>query len=141
MSQKIALELKLKYCKNNKLIINKLKKINIMETKNIKDIIKADLANAGEKFESVYPLDRDNWISVDIYDGHLEIGDHINGAYIEEAVVVDSRDNFDAAWEQFIEGLYIARIAQWKKGHRKISLGIKNFLFKLGEFKEVSSLL
>lgn len=109
--------------------------------KNIKDIIKADLANAGEKFESVYPLDKDNWISVDIYNGQLEIGDHINGAYIEEAVVVDSRDNFDAAWEQFIEGLYIARIAQWKKGHRKISLGIKNFLFKLGEFKEVSSLL
>ena len=114
-------------------------KVNIME-KNIKDIIKADLANAGEKFESVYPLDKDNWISVDIYNGQLEIGDHINGAYIEEAVVVDSRDNFDAAWEQFIADLYIARIAQWKAGHRKISLGIKNFLFKLGEFKEVSSL-
>lgn len=106
-----------------------------MGTKNIKNIIKADLANAGEKFESVYPLDRDNWISVDIYDGHLEIGDHINGAYIEEVVVVDSRDNFDSAWEQFIEGLYIARIAQWKKGHRKISLGIKNFLIKLGELE------
>lgn len=110
-------------------------RVNIMETKNIKKIIKADLANAGEKFESVYPLDKDNWISVDIYNGQLEIGDHINGAYIEEAVVVDSRDNFDAAWEQFIEGLYIARIAQWKKGHRKISLGIKNFLIKLGELE------
>ena len=109
--------------------------------KNIKNIIKADLANAGEKFESVYSLDRDNWISVDIYDGHLEIGDHINGAYIEETVVVDSRDNFDSAWEQFIEGLYIERIAQWKAGHRKTSLGIKNFLIKLGELKEVSSLL
>ena len=109
-------------------------KVN-METKNIKDIIKADLANAGEKFESVYPLDRDNWISVDIYNGQLEIGDHINGAYIEEVVVVDSRDNFDAAWEQFIEGLYVARIAQWKKGHRKMSLGIKSFLFKLGELE------
>ena len=57
--------------------------------KNIKNIIKADLANAGKDFEKDYLLDRDNWISVDIYDGHLEIGDHINGAYLEEAVVVD----------------------------------------------------
>lgn len=112
-----------------------------METKNIKDIIKADLANAGKGFEKDYPLDKDNWIHVGIVYGQLEIGNHINGAYIEETVVVDSRDNFDAAWERFIEGLYIARIAQWKKGHRKISLGIKNSLFKLGEFKEVSSLL
>ena len=109
--------------------------------KDIKDIIKADLANAGERFESVYPLDRDNWISVDIYDGHLEIGDHINGAYLEEAVVVDSRDNFDSAWEQFIADLKEVRKIRWKKGNRKISLGIKNFLIKLGEFKEVSSLL
>ena len=109
--------------------------------KNIKKIIKADLANARKGFGKDYPLDKDNWISVDIYDGHLEIGERINGAYIEGTVVVDSRDNFDAAWERFIEGLYIARIAQWKAGHRKISLGIKNALFKLGEFKEVSSLL
>lgn len=115
-------------------------RVNIKETKNIKKIIKADLANAGEGFNNNYPLDKDNWIHVGIYNGQLEIGDHINGAYIEETVVVDSRDNFDAAWEQFIEGLYIARIAQWKAGHRKTSLGIKNALFKLGEFKEVSSL-
>lgn len=112
-----------------------------METKNIKNIIKADLANAGEKFESVYPLDRDNWISVDIVYGQLEIGDHINGAYLSQVAIANKEKNFDVLWEQFIEGLYIARIAQWKVGHRKISLGIKNFLFKLGEFKEVSSLL
>lgn len=112
-----------------------------METKNIKNIIKADLANAGEKFESVYPLDRDNWISVAIYNGQLEIGDHINGAYLSEVAIANKEKNFDVLWEKFIEGLYIARIAQWKVGHRKISLGIKNFLFKLGEFKEVSSLL
>ena len=106
-----------------------------METKNIKDIIKADLANAGENFEDVYPLDRDNWISVGIYNGHLEIGDHINGAYLEETVVVDSRDNFDSAWEEFIEDLKEARKIRWKKGNRKISLGIKNFLTKLGELE------
>lgn len=108
--------------------------------KRIKDIIKADLANAGKGFESVYPLDKDNWIEVCIYNGHLEIGDHINGAYIEEAVVVDSRDNFDSAWEQFIADLKKARKIRWKRGERKISLGIKNFLIRLGEFKEVSSL-
>lgn len=104
--------------------------------KNIKDIIKADLANAGERFESVYPLDRDNWISVDIYNGQLEIGDHINGAYLSEVVVVvDSRDNFDSAWEQFIADLKEVRKIRWKKGNRKISLGIKNFLIKLGELE------
>ena len=110
-------------------------KVNIMETKNIKDIIKADLANAGEKFESVYPLDKDNWISVDIVYGQLEIGDHINGAYLSEVAIANKEKNFDVLWEQFIEGLYIARIAQWKAGHRKISLGIKNFLGKLGELE------
>ena len=112
--------------------------------KNIKNIIKADLANAGEDFEKDYPLDRDNWIHVGsfgTFPGHLDIGDHINGSYTPEVWFSFDKDNFDAAWEQFIEGLYIARIVQWKVGHRKISLGIKNFLFKLGEFKEVSSLL
>ena len=104
-----------------------------MKKNNIKDIIKADLTNAGENFEDVYPLERDNWISVVIYDGHLEIGDHINGAYLEEAVVVDSRDNFDSAWEQFIADLKEVRKIRWKKGNRKISLGVKNFLIKLGE--------
>lgn len=101
--------------------------------KRIKDIIKADMANAGENFEDIYTLERDNWISVVIYNGHIEIGDHINGAYIEEAVVVDSRDNFNSAWEQFIADLKEARKIRWKKGNRKISLGIKNFLIKLGE--------
>ena len=115
-----------------------------METKNIKNIkniIKADLANAGEGFESVYPLDRDNWISVGIVYGQLEIGDHINGAYLSEVAIANKEKNFDVLWEKFIEGLYIARITQWKVGHRKTSLGIKNFLIKLGELKEVSSLL
>lgn len=112
-----------------------------METKNIKNIIKADLANAGEKFESVYPLDRDNWISVGIVYGQLEISDHINGAYLSQVAIANKEKNFDVLWEKFIEGLYIARTVQWKAGHRKISLGIKNFLVKLGELKEVSSLL
>lgn len=115
-----------------------------METKNIKNIIKADLANAGKGFEKDYFLDRDNWIHVGSFGnlpGHLDISNHINGTYNSEICFSFDKDNFDAAWEQFIEGLYIARIAQWKAGHRKISLGIKNFLFKLGEFKEVSSLL
>ena len=103
--------------------------------KNIKNIIKADLANAGKGFEKDYPLDKDNWIHVDIYNGQLEIGNHINGAYIEETVVVDSRDNFDAAWEQFIADLKEVRKIRWKKGDRKISLGIKNFLIKLGELE------
>lgn len=106
-----------------------------METKNIKNIIKADLANAGEKFESVYPLDKDNWIHVGIVYGQLEIGDHINGAYLSEVVIANKEKNFDVLWEKFIEGLYIARTVQWKVGHRKISLGIKNFLFKLGELE------
>ena len=109
--------------------------------KNIKNIIKADLANAGEGFESVYPLDKDNWISVGIVYGQLEIGYYMNGAYLSEVAIANKEKNFDAAWEQFIEGLYVTRIAQWKMGHRKISLGIKKLLFKLGEFKEVSSLL
>ena len=112
-----------------------------METKNIKNIIKADLANAGEGFEKDYPLDKDNWISVGIVYGQLEIGDHINGAYLSEVGIANKEKNFDVLWEKFIEGLYIARIAQWRTGHRKISLGIKNFLIKLGELKEVSSLL
>lgn len=109
-----------------------------METKNIKDIIKADLANvnAGERFENEYSLERDNWISVDIYNNRrLEMGDHINGAYFEEVTVIDTIDNFDAAWERFIAGLKVARKVQWKVGHRKTSLGIKNFLIKLGELK------
>ena len=108
---------------------------NIMETKNIKDIIKADLANAGEKFESEYPLDKDNWISVDIVYGQLEIGDHINGAYLSEVAIANKEKNFDVLWARFIEGLKIARKAHWKVGHRKISLGIKNFLTKLGELE------
>lgn len=106
-----------------------------METKNIKDIIKADLANAGKGFEKDYPLDRDNWISVGIVYGQLEIGDHINGAYLSEVAIANKEKNFDVLWEKFIEGLYIARIVQWKAGHRKISLGIKNFLIKLGELE------
>ena len=115
-----------------------------METKNIKNIIKADLANAGKGFEKDYPLDKDNWISIGSFGnfpGHLDISDHINGSYSPEVWFSFDKDNFDAAWEKFIEGLYIARIAQWKTGHRKISLGIKNFLIQLGELKEVSSLL
>ena len=112
-----------------------------METKNIKNIIKADLANAGEGFEKDYPLDKDNWISVGIVYGQLEIGDHINRSYLPEVGIANKEKNFDVLWEKFIESLYIARIAQWKVGHRKISLGIKNILFKLGELKEVSILL
>ena len=106
-----------------------------METKNIKDIIKADLANAGEKFESVYPLDRDNWISVSIVYGQLEIRDHINRSYLSEAAIANKKKNFDALWALFIKGLNIARKAHWKVGHRKTSLGIKNFLIKLGELE------
>lgn len=106
-----------------------------MEKNNIKDIIKADLANAGERFENEYPLERDNWISVSIFAGQLEIEDHINGAYLSEAVVIDRRDNFDAAWERFIEDLKESRKIRRKAGHRKISLGIKNFLIKLGELE------
>ena len=108
----------------------------------IKNMIKADLANAGEGFEKDYPLDRDNWIEVCIHNGHLEIGDHINGEnFFSEAIGVDYEKNFDAAWEEFIADLKKSRKIRWKRGERKISLGIKNFLFKLGEFKEVSSLL
>lgn len=103
--------------------------------KNIKDIIKADLANAGKDFTNDYPLDRDNWISVGIVYGQLEIGDHINGAYLSEAMIANNEKNFDVLWERFIEGLNIARKVQWKVGHRKISLGIKNFLIKLGELE------
>ena len=106
-----------------------------METKNIKNIIKADLANAGENFESVYPLDKDNWISVGIFYGQIEIGDHINGAYLSEVVIANKEKNFDVLWEKFIEGLKEARKVQWKVGHRKTSLGIKNFLNKLGELE------
>ena len=106
-----------------------------METKNIKNIIKADLANAGEGFENNYPLDKDNWISVGIVYGQLEIGDHINGAYLSEVGIANKEKNFDVLWEKFIEGLNIARKVQWKVGHRKISLGIKNFLTKLGELE------
>ena len=112
-----------------------------METKNIKNIIKADLANAGEGFEKDYPLDRDNWIYVGIVDGQLEIGDHINGSYLSEVGIANKEKNFDVLWEKFIEGLHIARIAHWRVGHRKTSLGIKNFLVKLGELKKVSILL
>ena len=112
-----------------------------MKTKNIKDIIKADLANAGEGFEKDYLLGKGNWIHVGIVYGQLEIGDHINGSYISEVGIANKEKNFDVLWEKFIEGLYIARIAQWRVGHRKISLGIKNFLIQLGELKEVSSLL
>ena len=111
------------------------KKINIMEKNNIKDIIKADLANAGKGFENVYPLDRDNWISVGIFAGQLEIGDHINGACISEVMIANNEKNLDVLWEKFIEGLNIARKVQWKVGHRKISLGIKSFLIKLGELE------
>ena len=106
-----------------------------METKNIKNIIKADLANAGKDFEKDYPLDKDNWISVGNVYGQLEIGDHINGAYLSEVAIANKEKNFDVLWEQFIEGLKIARKAHWKVGHRKTSLGIKNFLIKLGELE------
>lgn len=111
------------------------KKINIME-KRIKGIIKADLANAREGFENIYLLDRDNWIEVCIHNGHLEIGDHINGEdFFSEAIGVDYEKNFDAAWEEFIEDLKKARKIRWKRGERKISLGIKNFLIRLGELE------
>ena len=112
-----------------------------MGTKNIKNIIKADLANAGERFENVYPLDRDNWISVGSFGsfgnfpGHVEIRDHINGSYFSEVWFSFDKDNFDAAWEKFIENLNFVRKINWKVGHRKISLGIKNFLNKLGELE------
>ena len=123
------------------MVLRKIKKINIMETKNIKNIIKADLANAGEGFEKDYPLDKDNWIYVGIVYGQLEIGDHINGSYLSEVGIANKEKNFDVLWDKFIEGLNIARKVQWRVGHRKISLGIKNFLIQLGELKEVSSLL
>ena len=103
--------------------------------KRIKDIIKADLANAGEGFENIYLLDRDNWIEACIHNGHLEIGDHINGAYLAEAIGVDYEKNFDAAWEQFIADLKKARKIRWKRGERKISTNIKNFLIRLGELE------
>ena len=110
-----------------------------METKNIKDIIKADLANAGEGFEKDYPLDKDNWISVGSFGnlpGHVDIGEHINGSYHLSGVWFSfDKDNFDAAWEKFIKGLNFARKIQWKAGHRKTSLDIKNFLIKLGELE------
>ena len=112
-----------------------------METKNIKNIIKADLANAGEGFEKDYLLGKGNWIHVGIVYGQLEIGDHINGKYLSEVGIANKEKNFDVLWKKFIEGLYIARKVQWRVGHRKISLGIKNFLIQLGELKEVSSLL
>ena len=112
-----------------------------METKNIKNIIKADLANAGEGFEKDYLLDKDNWISVGIVYGQLEISDHINGSHLPEVGIANKEKNFDVLWEKFIEGLYITRKVQCKVGHRKISLGIKNFLIKLGALKEVSILL
>ena len=105
-----------------------------METKNIKDIIKADLANAGKGFEKDYPLDRDNWIHVGSFGNppeHFDISDQINGSYLSEVWFSFDKDKFDAAWEQFIKGLNIARKAHWKVGHRKISSGIKNFLIKL----------
>lgn len=103
--------------------------------KNIKDIIKADLANAGEGFENEYPLDRDNWISACIHNGRIEIADHINGAYLAEAVGVGYEKNFDAAWEQFIEDLKKSRKIRWKMGNRKISTSIKIFLIRLGELE------
>lgn len=106
-----------------------------METKNIKNIIKADLANAGEGFEKDYPLDKDNWISVGIVYGQLEISDHINGKYLSEVGIANKEKNFDVLWEKFIKGLNFARKIHWKAGHRKTSLGIKNFLIKLGELE------
>ena len=106
-----------------------------METKNIKNIIKADLANAGEGFEKNYLLGKGNWIHVGIVYGQLEIGDHINGSYLSEVGIANKEKNFDVLWEKFIEGLYIARKVQWRVGHRKISLSIKNFLIQLGELE------
>lgn len=106
-----------------------------METKNIKNIIKADLANAGEGFEKDYPLDKDNWISVGIVYGQLEISDHINGKYLSEVGIANKEKNFDVLWEKFIKGLNFARKIHWKAGHRKTSLAIKNFLIKLGELE------
>lgn len=109
-----------------------------MEKNNIKNIIKADMANAGKGFEKDYPLDRDNWIHVGSFGnslGHVDISDHINGTYNSEICFSFNKDNFDAAWEKFIKGLNITRKIQWKAGHRKISLGIKNFLIKLGELE------
>ena len=103
--------------------------------KRIKDIIKADLANAEEGFENEYPLDRDNWIEACIHNGHLEIADHINGSYLAESVAADYEKNFDAAFEQFIAYLKKARKIRWKRGERKISLDIKNFLIRLGELE------
>ena len=109
--------------------------------KRIKNIIKADLVNAGEGFEKDYLLGKGNWIHVGIVYGQLEIGDHINGSYLSEVGIANKEKNFDVLWEKFLEGLYIARKVQWRVGHRKISLGIKNFLIQLGELKEVYSLL
>ena len=110
-----------------------------METKNIKNIIKADIANAEKGFEKDYPLDKDNWIHVGSFgnlNGHVDISDHINGSYHFSGVWFSfNKDNFDAAWETFIRGLKIARKAHWKVGNRKISLSIKNFLIKLGELE------
>lgn len=106
--------------------------------KNIKDIIKADLANAGKGFEKDYALDRDNWIHVGSFGnspGNVDICGHINGSYLSEVSFSFDKDNFDAAWEKFIKGLNFARKIHWKVGHRKISLGIKNFLNKLGELE------
>lgn len=99
--------------------------------KNIKDIIKADLANAGEGFEKDYPLDRDNWIHVGIFGGQLYITDHINGSYLSEAMIGNYEKDFDVLWERFIDGLNIARKIRWKAGYRKISLGIRDFLGRL----------
>ena len=73
--------------------------------------------------------------------GQLEISDHINGSHLPEVGIANKEKNFDVLWEKFIEGLYITRKVQCKVGHRKISLGIKNFLIKLGALKEVSILL
>lgn len=109
-----------------------------METKNIKNIIKADLANAGKGFKKDYPLDRYNWIymgSFDNFPEQLEIRDHINGSYFSEVRFSFDKDNFDAAWGKFIDNLKFVRKREWKVGHRKTSLGIKNFLGKLGELE------
>ena len=109
-----------------------------METKNIKDIIKADMANAGKGFEKDYPLDRYNWIHVSSFSnfpGHVLIRDHINGSYFSEVWFYFDKDNFDVGWKKFIENLKFVRKREWKAGYRKISLGIKNFLIKLGELE------
>lgn len=103
--------------------------------KRIKDIIKADLANAGEGFENNYPLYRDNWICVYIFGGRLYIDEHVNGSYLSDVNIVDTKDNFDAAWERFIAKLKLARKIRWKAGYRKISLGIRDFLGRLGELE------